>query len=152
MAAGTFNIYDSAKLRIGRGELNLSQTFFVCVTHSASYTPNIDDSDYGGSISAGVLLLSGNDAVRQVGTGVGLWTKTAAGVMKFDLSDVNLTASSGVNLSAKYCVLLADNGAAATTSYVPVGYFELSVGSSVVASQINITWPAAGVFETSDNV
>jgi len=152
MAAGTFNIYDSAKLLMGRAGLNLSQTFYVVLTHSASYTPNIDDSDYGASISAGAILLSGNGVTRQVGTGVGLWTKTAAGVMKFDLSDVNLTASTGINLSAKYCVLLAENGAAATTSYLPVGYFQLSVGSSVVASQINIQWPAAGVFETSDNV
>lgn len=152
MAAGTFNIYDSAKLLLGNGGLSLSQTFHVCLTHSASYTPNIDDSDFGASISAGAILLSGDAITRQVGTGVGLWTKTADGVMKFDLSDVNFTASTAINLSAKYCVLMADNAAAATTSYVPVGWFELSVGSSVVASQINIQWPAEGVFETSDNV
>jgi len=152
MAAGTFNIYDSAKFRIGAAELNLSQTFFVVLTHSASYTPNIDDSDFGASISAGCITLSGDDITRQIGTGVGLWTKTADGVLKFDLSDVNLTATSGSNLSAKYAVVLADGGATGTTSYIPVGWFELSVGSSVVASQINITWPAAGVFETSDNV
>ena len=150
MAAGTINIYDSAKYKLGLGLLNLSQTFVIAITHSASYTPNIDDSDYGASISKGVILLSGGGATRVIG--VGVWTKTAAGVMKFDLSDVNITASTGLNLSGKYGIVLAQNGAAATTSYLPVAYFQLSAGSSVVASQINITWPAAGLFETSDNV
>lgn len=150
MAAGTINIYDSAKYKLGLGLLNLSQTFVIAITHSASYTPNIDDSDYGASISKGVILLSGNAATRVIG--VGVWTKTAAGVMKFDLSDVNVTASTGINLSGKYGIVLAQNGAAATVSYLPVAYFQLSAGSSVVASQINITWPAAGLFETSDNV
>lgn len=147
MAAGTIVIYDSAKLMLGRASLNLSQTFAIALAHSASYTPNIDDSTFA---SGSFLLLSGNGVSRVAG--VGLWTKTAAGVMKLDLSDINLTASSGVNLSAKWAVLFAQNAAAATASYVPVMYFDLSTGGEVVASQINITFPAEGLFETSDNV
>jgi len=154
MAAGTFIFLDSAKLLIMGGAFHLSATHVVGLVHSASVGALDIDTSTQASMTA--LTLSG-DVIYKTQGAISVITKTAAGVLKYDMSDINMTASSGVTLSAKWAVVLSPmqisgTVATVTSSFVPIGFFELSVGSEVVASQINITWPAAGVFETSDNV
>jgi hypothetical protein len=147
--AKTVVIFDSAKLALMTGGLNLSDTY-RCALLTAAWTPSIDISDFGNSISSFANPnASGGDAVRVVnppgGGALGdQFTKTADGVLKFDLSDVAFTASTGLNICAQYGVIYASGAT------VPLAYWELSTGE-VVASQINVQWPAAGIFETSDN-
>lgn len=147
--AKTVVIFDSAKLALMTGGMNLSDTY-RCALLSAGFTPSIDISDIANSISSFMHTKGSAGLADRVvnppgGGSLGdQFTKTADGVLKFDLSDVAFTASSGENLCAQYGVIYASGAT------IPLAYWELST-AEVVASQINVQWPAAGVFETSDN-
>lgn len=150
--AKTVIIFDSAKLALMTGGLNLSDTYRVALL-SAGWTPSIDISDFGNSISSfqctgvsgGPVAGGQRQAASPGGGGLGdQFTKTADGVLKFDLSDIAFTATSGSNISAQYGVIVASGAT------IPLAYWELST-AEVVASQINVQWPAAGIWETSDN-
>jgi hypothetical protein len=152
----TFVVFDIAKLGMGRALVNLSATYRAAPWSGA--TPSIDTSTMA-SLTAGMTVanLSASGQTAAVGSagrqlappGDGAlsaqWTKTADGVIKFDLSDIAFTASSGANITANHVIIWRSG----TT--LPLGYAELSTGT-IVASQINVQWPAEGLFETSDNV
>lgn len=140
--ADTFVVFDKAKLAVLTGGLNFSDTF-RCALMSAGWTPSMDTSTVASLTSFWHTKGSAGQADRKVG--LSTVTYTAAGVIKFDLSDVVFTASTGTNISAMYGVVY---GSAQT---IPMGYWVLSV-SEIVSNQITIQWPAAGLFETSDNV
>lgn len=139
----TVVIFDKAKRELMTGGLSLSDTFRL-VLLSGGWTPSIDTSTMG-SVCANIhAKASGGNANRQI-LPIGDFTKTADGVLKFDLSDIAVTASSGENLCARYGVIYGSG------QTVPLLYWELST-AEVVASQINVQWDSAGLFETSDNV
>jgi hypothetical protein len=139
----TVVIFDKAKRELMTGGLNLSDTFRVALL-SAGWTPSIDTSSVASLTAYFHAKASAGQAVRQI-MPIGDFTKTADGVLKFDLSDIAVTASSGENICARYGVIYGSG------QTVPLAYWELST-AEVVASQINIQWDSAGVFETSDNV
>jgi len=111
--AKTVVIFDSAKLALMTGGMNLSDTY-RCALLSAGWTPSIDISDIANSISSFMHTKGSNGLADRVvnppaGGSLGdQFTKTADGVLKFDLSDVAFTASSGENLCAQYGVVIGN--------------------------------------------
>ncbi len=130
---GTIVFFDKAKYELMTGGMNLSATV-RCAILSAGFSPSIDISDYANSISSFVCSqLSGNaQAVKRVG--VGSVTLSGTNIVDFDLSDIIFTASSGLDLSAQYAVLLQSGVNA------PLAYMELT-SSPGVAHEIQIVWP-----------
>lgn len=141
--AKTIVIFDSAKRELMTGGLNLSDTYRLYLL-TAGWTPSIDTSTRASLTAYMCPTISGDRTAGRQFSAIGDFTKTADGVLKFDLPDITCTASTGTNLSAMYGVIIAS---AAT---MPLLYWEIST-AEVVASQINITMPTEGVFETSDN-
>lgn len=145
----TIVIFDRAKLGLLTGDVNLSATMRGWLM-STGWTPNIDTSTIASLTTYFHTKLSGSfsDGRRINPPGGGTLadqvTKTADGVLKFDLSDVAFTASSGASLSAQYGVVAKSGGT------IPILYWQLST-AEVVATQVTVQWPAAGLFETSDN-
>lgn len=147
----TFVVFDSFKLAVFRGDTNFSGTY-RCMLMSAGWTPNLQTSTVASLTGAFCTQLSNYPTAtsRQVlgagTTGGAFITLTLTGVIKFDLTDIAFTATSGSQLSAQYGCLYKS-----ASQTVPMGYWQLS-SAEVVGSQINITWPAAGLFETSANL
>ena len=144
--ANTIGFFNSYLIRQWTGGANLSATVRACLL-SAGWTPDRDTSDFDTSISAYVAeSASGGDAIRQCASpgGGNQVTLSATNVVKFDLSDVVFTASSGVNLDGQYVVLIESTGS------IPIAYYEIST-ASVAATQLLVTWPDP-IFETSANV
>ena len=151
--AKTFVVFDIAKHALMTGGMNLSNTFRCALISAGAWTPAIDDATAtltstaiegtwahqkgSGTVAVAVCNPPGN------GTLGNQFTKSAAGVYKFDLSDVAITASTGSNITSQYAVVYESAGMA-------LGFWEIS-SAAIVASQVNITWPASGLFETSDN-
>lgn len=146
--AKTLVMFDSMKLGCWNGAANLSGTYRIAFL-SDTWSPSIDTSTVASLTSYFCTQLSGNPATKTkqvpgVGAAIALITKSADGVMKFDLSDMNATASSGLNISARYGLLYRSAGT------VPSFYWEIST-TAIAAAILNITWPSP-CFETSDNV
>jgi len=139
----TVVVFDKAKIGLLSGDLKLSDTYRVALL-SGGWTPSIDTSTVVSVTTYFHLKASAGQADRQIAN-VGTVAKVTDGVIKFDLDDIAVTASTGENICARYGVLFASGGA------IPLAYWELST-AEVVASQINVQWDSAGVFETSDNV
>lgn len=152
--AKTFVIFDIAKHALMTGGMNLSNSYRCALISAGAWTPTIDDLTAtltSTAIDATWAHQKGSAgaATRKLvppggGTLANQWTKTANGVYKFDLSDIALTASTGFNITTQYAVVYESAGMA-------LGFWEIST-AAIVASQVNITWPADGLFETSDNV
>ncbi|NIV38600.1 MAG: hypothetical protein GWN58_57040, partial [Anaerolineae bacterium] len=135
--ANTIVIFDAAKLALLNSSYNLSATMRATLM-STGWTPSIDASTVASLSTYFATKFSGGATSKQCpgpDQAVALVTKTADGVIKFDLSDIAFTASSGTNLSARYGLVYPSGGT------IPVLYWEIS-SDEVVASQINVTWPS----------
>lgn len=146
--AKTFVVFDAAIGAIGKSDLNLSDTY-RCYLLSAGWTP-----DYATSTMASIsgAICTQLSASYTSGRGVGLcdWTQSAAGVWKFvpATDPVTFCATSGSNLSAQYAIVAASGAGATKAADPPLGYWEIST-AEVVATQINLDFPADGLFDTS---
>lgn len=145
--ANTIGLFDKIKTELFKEYF--CATFRGVLLNQAA-APDMNTSTMA-SLNASIVVLSGNATLtgRQiVGTSAAYAdvTLTAAGIMKIDLSDMAFTASTGTNMTAKFGALYKSRSATA-----PVFFWEIST-ASVVASQINVTWPSGGVFTTDDNV
>lgn len=149
--ANTIVMFDSVRAACYAGSEHLSKTFRFAALKS-TWTPSIDSSTVASLTSHMVTTLSGDPATKSkrfVGTiaTVGDITKSADGVIKFDLSNGAITASSGQLICAQYGLLFASANHAAG---VPAFYWQMST-AEIVTGTLNITWPDP-IWETSDNV
>ena len=146
--AKTFVVFDAAIGAIGKGDLKLSDTY-RCYILSAGWTPDYNTSTIASFSAALCNKLSGS---WSKGRTLGLcdWTQSAAGVWKFvpAVDPLTFCASSGFNLSAQYGIIAASTAGAHAVKNPPLGYWEIS-SAEVVATQINLDFPADGVFDTS---
>lgn len=150
--AFTFNVFDSLWLSIMTSPEHLSETFRIALTKN-TWDPTADPTVSSvASLTANFITnLSGGAKDKQIvgpGSTVALVSRSAAGVLKFDLSDIGITATTGGTLCARYAILF--RSAASYAAVPPLGWVELS-STEMDATLINITWPDP-LFETSDNV
>ena len=112
MAASPWTVFDSAKHKIGNGDIDLSTSLFRLSLHRTSASANIvgditiftsvADECSGGGYSA--LTLASVE-----------WTAgTSAGQQKFDTADPIFTASASVLSAVRYAVIRASAGSAAS--------------------------------------
>lgn len=148
--ATTVAMFDSMKMALLGSTEHLSKTFRVALM-SAGWTPDMNTSTVASLTSKFVALVGGN--TRQCpgpGQVTALLTLSAAGRVKFDLSDIALTASTG-NVSARYGAVFRSATDGAYNVVTPALYWEVS-STEVVANIINVTWPSGGLLKTDDNV
>lgn len=143
MAAGTFVVYDSAKLKLGGADIDLDSATFQAVMLDFSYSYNANHSSFSGQIvSFEVSDASSSGSLIKTLTNVN-WTLSAANSLKFDADDIVFTASAAVK--AKY-VLIKNNN-------VPVCIMNTDTGTTtgVEATTITVQLPADGFFKVSQN-
>lgn len=148
--ATTVAMFDSMKLALLNSTEHLSETFRVALG-SAGWTPDMNTSTVASLTSKFVALAGGN--TKQCpgpGQAAALITLSAAGRVKFDLSDIALTASTG-NVSARYGFVFKSATEGSYNTITPAFYWEVS-STEVVANIINVTWPSGGLMKTDDNV
>lgn len=118
---------------------------------SAGWTPDMNTSTVASLTSKMVALVGGN--TRQcpgVGQLVANITLSAEGRIRYDLSDIAVTANVG-NMSARYGVGFRSATDGEYAAVVPCFYWEIS-STEVVANILNIQWPSGGLLKTDDNV
>lgn len=148
--ANTIAMFDSFKRALMAGSEHMSKTFHVGIM-SAGWTPDMNTSTVASLTSKMVALVGGNS--RQcpgVGQVVANITVSAAGRVRFDLSDLAVTASVG-NMSARYGCGWRSATDGQLNAVVPCFYWEIST-TEIVANILNIQWPSGGIFKTDDNV
>lgn len=132
MAEGTLGFFNAGLEALFTGGLNLSKTFRVALL-SAGYTLNLAETSFSAGLSAYVCQnASGGPAIRKVG--VGTLTNPMVGSLAWDLSDVNVTGTTGQIICAKYAILLQ------SAKDTPMAYCELSSGDAM-AHIYRIQWP-----------
>lgn len=148
--ANTFIVFDAFKKAMFLGQAHLSDTYRVYIM-SAGWTPSIATSTVASMTAQLCQKLSSSWSDGRQLAALPDVTISAAGVIRVDISDIAFTASTGTNLSAQYAFIAKSGAGAHKTADPPMGYWALS-SAEVVASQINCTIDASGIFETSDNV
>ena len=130
-----------------QGDLALSNTFRCYLLDN--WTPDYSTSTIASLTAAITQNLSGSWSEGRAFSVIGDITRTAAGVIKFVLPDITFTASSGINLTARYGVVAASGaGAHAMGDADLLGYWEVST-ADIIATQLNLTLPTDGLFDTS---
>lgn len=132
MAAGTFTLYDTGKLYILNGDVDLNDDTIVGVLVKDGYTPatthstfadisaqECDSADYTASFAEGYSI-----------TGRAL--SNSSGTIKFDSDILNFGAS--VTITAKYLVIMKRAGASLVSGDLLVGYMDLNDGGGSVSS------------------
>ena len=153
--ANTIIVFDSAKERMMLGTLNLSLSLLVGLANNWTTANGItgdrmDTSSVTASVSSfWATSASGGVAVRRApplaGDPLNNVTKSAQSRIKFDLSDMAITATSGQNIDAGWAVVYL------SVSGIPVCYWEIS-SATVSGAVLSIPWPAGGLFKTDDSL
>lgn len=144
--ATTVVLFTPAIRALMTGGLSLSDSY-RCALMTSSWTPDNATSTVASLTGLWCTSGSNGQADRHVyppanGTLADQCTVTADGVVKFDLSDLVFTATTGQQLDARYGVVYPSAGA------IPLGYWEISI-TTVTAAQYTAQWNAEGLFDTS---
>ena len=157
MAASAWALYNEARRFLMDGTIQLSTTnidLHLGVTAGSADITNEALTTLGSVMSAGNEVASGNGYTQSGLLITDTWaTGDSAGQMRWDMSDVIITATTGSIPNIRYAVLIArtqDSGK--NTANVPIAYaalttiqFTLNTGST-----LTIATPAGdGIFELS---
>ena len=150
MSTGTFQLFDSALLKIHDGTINLATDDFYCALTTSAQTITkgttpFDDAVYA-DLTDELPTANGYTAGGVLMTGIAL-TQTA-GVFKLDCDDISWTAAGG-SLTSKYFVIYSDTA----TNKDLLGFGLLnSTGADVTVvstEPLTITIAANGLFTTT---
>lgn len=144
MAASKWKLYNTAKLKIGQGLIDLDSHTFKCALFTSSSNANTLTHDELADLTNEVSNGNGYTTGGVTLTGVS-WTN-ASGTITFDCSDISWTAS-GSGFTCRYAVIYND-----TTSGDPLLAICVLDSSDVTVpslQQLVITINASGVFTLS---
>lgn len=147
MAAGTFTLYSSAKVKLATGTtIDLDAATIRCKLFKGQAAASV-------SAAAGISLFSqigttnaaANCSVKTLGTPTVAKLSAAALTAKFDASDLVFTAEGGNIASAQYLVLYQSNSAGGGPL---ICWNKLSTAAFTVTSgnTLTVTMPTAGLF------
>tara|TARA_R110000823_G_scaffold31226_5_gene89111 strand:- start:605 stop:1048 length:444 start_codon:yes stop_codon:yes gene_type:complete len=144
MPAGSFTLYNSAKLDIHEGTINLDTggDTILAILLTVGYTPVATHSTYA-DVSAN--LVADGDYSDQVVTGQDL--VETAGVVTFDANDVSY--GNPVTITAKYIVLMKRTTGTKAAGDPLIGYMDLETGGGSVSSTnapFQLAWNASGIY------
>ena len=161
MAQGTITLFNeySESMSDGRIDLDTNAFYAALTTLQVGGTPTIAATDAvpcwgaGGTtnlasseVAAGGGYSAGGIALTSV-----TWAKTA-GVCKFDAADIRWTSSASGDPATIKSLILYDN---TTANKDAIGFMDLTADGttaiSLLAGDISITWPAAGIFTHTVN-
>lgn len=144
MAASAWTIYDSAKHKIGNGDIDLSSSTFRLSLHRTSASANMVGAN---SIFTSIAdECSGGGYVAKTLAGT-VWTAGAsAGQQKWDVTDPVFTASGSTLSAVRYAVIRQSAGS--TTSGLLLCYAALSTTEFNVTTSntLTIQMAATGIF------
>ena len=144
MAASAWTIFDSAKHKIGNGDIDLSSHTFRLSLHRTSASANlIGDITIFTSVGD---QCSGGGYVAKTLAGVAWTAGASAGQQKWDCTDPVFTASASNIGSVRYAVIRKSAGA--TTSGLLLCYAALSTAAFDVTTPntLTIQMAATGIF------
>jgi hypothetical protein len=142
MAAGNFTFYNTGKLYILDGTIDLDADTISAVLLDSGYTPDATHDTYS-DISSDVIADSGYAPQTLANKAV----TNSSGTIKFDSDDVSF--GSNVSLTAKYIVLVQQAGGSLTGTDKLIGYADLDSGGGSVSSTnstFQVTVNASGWF------
>ena len=144
MAASAWTIFDSAKHKIGNGDIDLSSGTFRLSLHRTSASANLV-GDITIFTSVGDQCSGGGYAALTL-SGVAWTAGASAGQQKFDVTDPVFTASSSTLSAVRYAVIRKSAGA--VTSGLLLCYAALSTAEFNVTTSntLTIQMAATGVF------
>lgn len=105
MAAGAFQVYETARARLLQALYDLDGDTFVAILLSNSYTPNLDTHVNLADISANEI--TDTDYARVTLTSVTV--DETNGTVTFDANDIDFGTS--VDITARYCAIFDDTHA-----------------------------------------
>lgn len=130
MAVGTFTLYDSAKLAILNGTIDLDTDNITAILVDETYTPSASTHTAYSDVST-YENADGDYAPVQLTTKA---VTEAGGTVKFDSDDVDYGAS--VTITTKYIVLVHNPDTSLAAGDALIGYMDLDTtsGSATVSS------------------
>lgn len=140
MAAGSFTLYNNAKLLIANNGVDLDGDTFKAMMTTSSYTPSVSANTVKTDVTNEI---ADSDYSEQT---LGSVTVTeSGGTVKFDSADINFGSSVTIS-NAKYLVIYSDTHASdALLCYVDLDTSAAS-GVSSTNSQFQVTINANGIF------
>jgi hypothetical protein len=140
MAAGAWQVYETARERLMDGSYDLDNDTFICLLLSNSHTPNLDTHVNLADISGDEI--TDTDYSRVTLTSV-TWDETN-GTVTFDADDIDFGTS--VDITARYAAIFDDTHG----SDGLLCYSDLNDGGSTAVSSTQgtflITLNASGIF------
>jgi hypothetical protein len=155
MAAGKFFTYTTAIKYILQGNIDLDETSSQVVVayplHSgyspstASHSALAQITNFQSTASSTIVNSIQLSSLNITGSG--------AVAVKFDADDIAGFSSDGDTFQCKYVALVAQSASAGGVDNLLIGFFDTDTAAStgVEATQVNVTWPAGGVFKVNGN-
>lgn len=152
MAAGKFFLYTTALKYILQGNIKLQTDTLDAYPLHRGYTPSTASHSALGQISAYRSTASGT-VVNSIALSSINITGSGAVSVKFDAADIAGFSSDGDTFQAKYIAVVARSASGGAGDNLLVGFFdtETSATTGVEGTQLNITWPAGGIFKVNGN-
>ena len=144
MAASAWTVFDSAKHKIGNGDIDLSSSTFRLSLHRTSASANLV-GDITVFTSVADQCSGGGYAARTL-AGVSWAAGVSAGIQSWDVTDPVITASASTLSAVRYAVIRKSAGS--TTSGLLLCYAALSTAEFNVTTgnTLTIQMAATGVF------
>ena len=142
MAASAWTVFDSAKHKLGNGDIDLSSDLFRLSLHQTAASANLV-GDITIFTSVGSKSSGGGHNVEGITLAGVTWAAgTSAGQQKFDCTDPIITASASVLSAVRYAVIRSSAGA--VTSGLLLCYAALSTAEFNVTTGNTLTIQMAG--------
>ena len=132
MAASIWQLFNSARHKIGNGDINLSADTFSMSLHRTSASAQIN-GDVSILSEIGDEVVGGGYAAKNL-TGVQWGTGTSAGQQKWDSSDPVFTASASATLAIRYGVITNDTGLLLCFGALSAASFDLTTGQTMTVA------------------
>jgi len=151
MASGKFFLYTTAIRNILAGHIDLDGANIYAIPLHRGYTPSTA-SDSAVAQVLGFQSTASGTIVNQIALSGLNVTGSGAVAVKFDANDIAGFSSDGDTFDCKYIALWASASAAGVDNLL-IGFYDTNVGvtTGVEGTQVNVTWPAGGIFKVDGN-
>ncbi len=135
-------IYNSAKVKLMNGGIDLDTDTIKCALVTSSYTPDIDTHDFYDDVTNEVANGNGYTTGGATLAGVAVAVDNTNNRAEFDATDSSWTTAT---ITARGAVIYKSTGVAGTSPLI--AYVDFGTDKSSSGGTFTITWNAEGIIQ-----